>query len=296
MKGYRWKHLAVLLPATLGLAAWALVPGDLTISLRGPLGEFALGAGIAGGVVVTICLILWVQGANSAAMQTQTLAMEEQRRFLGNLDHQMRSPLTAIQGVLDCLDSAVSESADQAMLALARQQTERLKGIVVTLRQLNDLDKQPFNAAPVDVRELLQDAYDAVLPKARACQRELTFSPGAFPLSSLQGEEALLYQALSNLVDNATKFTQPGGKVEIRAFEDGGYVLIEVSDTGPGIPTAELSRIWEPLYRGEGARGMEGSGLGLPLVRAIIARHGGQVRVRSRVGQGSVFTMRLPLR
>ena len=92
------------------------------------------------------------------------------------------------------------------------------------------------------------------------------------------------------------KFTKLGDTVEIRAFEDGDRVVVEVADTGPGIPDTEVSHIWEELYRGQGARGIAGSGLGLALVRAIVERHGGRVGLRSREGQGTVFTIRLPMR
>jgi two-component system OmpR family sensor kinase len=84
--------------------------------------------------------------------------------------------------------------------------------------------------------------------------------------------------------------------VEVRAFEDGTFVAIEVADTGPGIPEDEEAQVWEELYRGQGARGVPGSGLGLALVRAIVERHGGGVSLRSRAGQGTVVTMRLPVK
>jgi two-component system OmpR family sensor kinase len=95
-------------------------------------------------------------------------------------------------------------------------------------------------------------------------------------------------------LDNAVKFTAPGDTIEIRAYEDSNQVVIEVADTGPGISEAEIEHVWEELYRGEQARGVPGSGLGLPLVRAIIQLHGGQIQLRSRPNQGTVFNIRLP--
>ena len=80
----------------------------------------------------------------------------------------------------------------------------------------------------------------------------------------------------------------------MRAFEDGSQVVIEVADTGPGIPQDEVVHVWEELYRGNGARGTQGSGLGLALVKAIVLRHDGTITLRSRQGEGTVFTMRLP--
>jgi two-component system OmpR family sensor kinase len=82
--------------------------------------------------------------------------------------------------------------------------------------------------------------------------------------------------------------------IELRAAEDDRAVVIEIADTGPGIPEGEIPLVWDELYRGEGTRGIPGSGLGLSLVRAIVARHGGQATIRSRPGQGTLLALRLP--
>jgi two-component system OmpR family sensor kinase len=110
------------------------------------------------------------------------------------------------------------------------------------------------------------------------------------------GDFDLLVLVAHNLLDNAIKFTRPGDTLEVRAFEDGASVVVEVADTGPGIPEDELPHVWEELYRGSSGRGVPGSGLGLALARAIILRHGGQLAMRSRAGQGTVVTVRLPLK
>jgi two-component system OmpR family sensor kinase len=99
-----------------------------------------------------------------------------------------------------------------------------------------------------------------------------------------------------NLVQNALKFTSEDEPVEVRALEDGRSVYVEVADSGAGIPSEDLPKIFEELYRGSNARGIEGSGLGLALVHRIVTLHGGQIIVRSRQGDshGTVFTIRLP--
>jgi two-component system OmpR family sensor kinase len=112
---------------------------------------------------------------------------------------------------------------------------------------------------------------------------------------TIHGDRDLLFLALYNLLDNALKFTRPGGTVEVRAFEDANFVVIEVADTGTGIPEDEIARVWEELYRGREARGVPGSGLGLALVRAVVERHAGQITMRSRVDQGTVVRVTLPV-
>jgi two-component system OmpR family sensor kinase len=124
----------------------------------------------------------------------------------------------------------------------------------------------------------------------------LTLRQVPWPVPEIPGDWDMLFLAVYNLVGNALKFTRPGDQIEVRAYEDGASVVIEVADTGPGIPEDELDRVWEELYRGHGARGIPGSGLGLALVRAIVERHGGSARIRSRVEQGTVVTLRLPAR
>jgi two-component system OmpR family sensor kinase len=147
------------------------------------------------------------------------------------------------------------------------------------------------------VTALLSEVVEVTRERPEASARELTLTvPQApWPLPTIDGDPDLLFLAVHNLLANAVKFTQPGDRIEIRALEDGTMVVVEVADTGPGIPEAEIPHVWEELYRGQGARGIPGSGLGLALVRAIVERHGGQVGLRSREGQGTVVNIRLPV-
>ena len=112
------------------------------------------------------------------------------------------------------------------------------------------------------------------------------------------GDRDLLELALYNLVENALKYSRQNDIIEIRAVEDGRRVQIEVADNGSGIPKDDLPRVFDELYRGSNAQGLEGSGLGLALVRRVIERHGGEISVRSRQGeqQGTVFRAVLPIR
>jgi signal transduction histidine kinase len=115
-----------------------------------------------------------------------------------------------------------------------------------------------------------------------------------WPVSDVWGDRDLLVLVFRNLLDNALKFSAPEGQVEVRVTEDGRMAIIEVVDTGPGVPPEEIPHIFEELYRGENARGVPGSGLGLRLVERIVELHDGAVQVRSKPERGTVFTVRLP--
>jgi two-component system OmpR family sensor kinase len=164
------------------------------------------------------------------------------------------------------------------------------------LRKLADLETRSLEHAAVDMTELLRENYELLKAKIPTAARNLNISvPQApWPLPSISGDRDLLFLAVHNLLDNALKYTREGDTIELRAYEDGSELVVEVADTGPGIPQDEQADVWNELFRGQGARGVAGSGLGLALVRSIVIRHGGSVNLRSRPGQGSVFTLRLP--
>jgi signal transduction histidine kinase len=108
------------------------------------------------------------------------------------------------------------------------------------------------------------------------------------------GDRARLEQVAANLIDNAIKYTAAGGRVDVAVRRDNGSAILEVRDTGVGIPADEISRIWDRLFRGDSSRTERGLGLGLSFVKAIVTAHGGTVDVSSEPGRGSTFTVRLP--
>ena len=134
------------------------------------------------------------------------------------------------------------------------------------------------------------------IPAYRGRNVNLFITKVPSPLPAVTGDRDLLSLAVYNLVENALKFTSAKDSVEVRALEDGKAIVVEVADSGAGIPSDDLSKIFEELYRGSNARTTEGSGLGLALVNRIISLHGGQIDVRSRQDgpRGTVFTVRLP--
>jgi len=299
-----WAWLAALLPVTVGLLVVALVAGGQLENHRIYVaGRLIFVAPLVGvlltGLIAVVLLIRWraEQRIRRAISQHQAQAAEERRRFLQRLDHELKNPLTAIRAGLANLAWLPSEEARQEVLDGVDAQALRLSRLASDLRKLAELEIHPLESAPVDVGELLREVVAVARERPEGSRRRLNLSvPQApWPLPAVEGDPDLLFLAVHNLVDNALKFTMPGDTVEIRAFEDGARLVIEVADTGPGIPEEEVPHVWDELYRGQGARGVPGSGLGLALVQAIAERHGGEVNLRSRTGQGTVFTLRLPV-
>jgi two-component system OmpR family sensor kinase len=291
--------LLLLLPGVLGLLLKiSLERGWLENSivyLRIDLGTLALFVGIFLSILLLIIWVIFVWQERQFSqdfLQVQASAAEERRQFLQRLDHELKNPLTAIQAGLVNLEEDRNESAIESIKA----QTQRLSRLVADLRKLAELETRPIERVPVNLAAILQESVAIVEEEPEAVDRSIALNlPQApWPLPEVQGDEDLLMLALLNLLGNAIKFSGPGARIEVRAFEDGEMVIVEIADTGPGIPEAEVPFVWQELYRGRGARGVPGSGLGLALVRAITERHGGQVTIRSRIRQGTVVTMKLP--
>ena len=221
------------------------------------------------------------------------------RRFIRRLDHEIKNPLTGLQAALVNMQEAAqpvdrTRAGDNARLAV-----ERLKRLLADLRKLADLEERAVESLPVDIPALLEESVEAVktLPTAQERNVSLLISRVPWPFPPVTGDRDLLSLVFYNLIENALKFTSRDDSVEIRALEDGKSIVVEVADSGPGIPPDELYRIFEELYRGINARGIEGSGLGLALARRIVSLHNGSMDVRSQQAdpRGTVFTVRLPV-
>lgn len=229
--------------------------------------------------------------------QLQQQSAEDRQRFLQRLDHELKNPLMAIRAGLANLTDPPLVQDWQATVGSVATQTMRLGRLSADLRKLADLETRPLEATAVDMNELLREVVSVVQERPAAMERRLNLllPQAPWPLPALHGDHDLLFLAIHNLLDNAVKFTQPDDTIELRAFEAEASVVIEVADTGPGVPEAEQLFVWQELYRGQTTRAIQGTGLGLALVRAVVQRHGGQTSLRSRVGQGTVFIVRLPI-
>lgn len=296
----RLHRLGVFLPFGLGtvIALLLIISGapNPLLYAQADLGIVIFFFGL--GVTLLLALILVVFDLVEKNRIDATIQFaEKRRRFLRRLDHELKNPLTAILAGLANLSIAETPEERAVTLDSVQTQVNRMRQLVADLRKLSELETRPLDLGPVEMTELLEEAFILAGDYPGAEERELAISiPRApWPLPTIYGDYDLLVLAIHNLLTNAIKFTQPGDTIEIRAFEDGSQVVIEVADTGPGIPEEEIAHVWQELYRGEGARGIQGSGLGLALVRAIVTRHEGDITLRSRSREGTVFTMRLPV-
>lgn len=258
------------------------------------------------GMFITGILLMFYQRSLRRGEQTQVLidsakyeAEQGRRRFLRRLDHELKNPLTGLRAALVNMQEAQAVTDRQRAVENAGHAVERLTRLLTDLRKLSDLGERPIELWQVDVPDLLQDVVDAAhsLPAYKGREVNLLIPKVPSPFPMITGDRDLLVLAIYNLVENALKFTAENDSVEIRVFEDGRAIIIEVADSGAGVPGEDVSKIFEELYRGSNARSTEGSGLGLALVHRIIALHGGRIEVRSSQEEprGTVFTVRLPV-
>ena len=259
---------------------------------------------IAGLGISAFFIAIWMGATSSEgnALRKIEEAVREaelgRRRFLRRLDHEMKNPLTGLRAALVNLQEARSKDERIRAGENAKRAQERLSALLTDLRKLADLEERQIERVRVDVPDLLDDVVEAArsIPayEGRNVNLFVTKVPSPFPC--VIGDRDLLVLAMYNLVENALKFTPPDESVEVRALEDGRSIYVEVADSGPGIPAEDIPKVFEELYRGSNARGIEGSGLGLALVHRIVTLHGGGIIVRSRQEnpRGTVFTVKLP--
>jgi two-component system, OmpR family, phosphate regulon sensor histidine kinase PhoR len=221
------------------------------------------------------------------------------RDFVANVSHELRTPLTAIQGYAETLLEGGLEDAEnnRKFVEIIRAHATRLSNIASDLLRLSELETDRATREPerISVRAAIETALRTIEPESHLRGIKVTCGPLEAP--EIMAEKGRLEQVLVNLLDNAVKFNRPGGEVhvEVRQAPEGETHVV-VSDTGIGIPSTDLSRIFERFYRVDKTRSREmgGTGLGLSIVKHIVDRMNGTVRVESQLGKGSTFTIVLP--
>lgn len=298
--------IVTALPLALGLFATVYVQNFLDPI---PILAFRMDIGVAAlifGIILTLVLGAYFFGDESRGWfargemdEVRRETEESRRQFIRRLDHEIKNPLTGLQAALVNMSETSADADRQRAGQNASHALDRLKRLLADLRKLAELEERPLERLPVDIPALLEEVTEAIqsLPIAQERKVNLLIARVPWPFPPVTGDRDLLSLVFYNLLENALKFTTREDSVEVRALEDGRAIVVEVADSGAGIPPAELPKIFEELYRGVSARGIEGSGLGLALTRRIAILHEGTLEVRSRQDnpRGTVFTVRLPV-
>ncbi|HEY8722563.1 MAG TPA: ATP-binding protein [Gaiellaceae bacterium] len=220
--------------------------------------------------------------------------------FVATVSHELRTPLTSMMGFLEMIregEAGELNDEQQRFLAIVYRSSERLQRLVGDLLFVARLDANglqlQFGDAQLD--EIVRDAVESSGALARS--REVSLVAEVDPMPPVSGDKERLSQLVGNLISNALKFTPAGGSVIARAFVDGGRAVVEIADTGIGIPPAEQSRLFQRFFRSSTAteQAIPGTGLGLVISRAIAEAHGGTIDVTSVPGEGTTFRVELPL-
>lgn len=216
-----------------------------------------------------------------SVQQVRSETLAEHRRFLSRLDHELKNPLTALRAGLKTLVLTPLNEQQGQIVETMETETLRLSRLVSDLRKLAELETEPLNLQPVSLQEFVNNVLLVERERFEAGQRALTTHIRS-SRETWTVDEDLLSLATHNLLDNAFKYSRPGDQVEL-SIEVNEELIVRVTDTGDGIPPAALPHVWEELYRGQQIEKIPGSGTGLALVKAIVERHQGSVKVESIV-------------
>jgi signal transduction histidine kinase len=239
--------------------------------------------------------------AQLAAQNERLLELDRLKdEFVATASHELRTPLTSLSGYLEMsLDPAEGplSPARESHLRIVQRNAARLAVLVDQLLFLARADSHPLDLdrQPVDLFEILNEAGETARPAASA--KNIALVVTGEPLPETLADRSQLLRVVDNLVANAVKFTQEGGTVRLAARRDGDAVVVEVADTGLGIPPAEQPELFNRFYRGSSAieKAIPGSGLGLAISQVIAEAHGGAIKLDSTPGAGSTFRLALPL-
>ena len=224
---------------------------------------------------------------------------EIRRDFVANVSHELRTPLTAIRGYVEALQDEPVDAADrQRFLEIIARHADRMERLATDLLRLARLEagQDPPEIVRLAIRDIFSEVASDLQPRIQEKGQEIAFDVDA-SMDAVAADPLQLQEAIENLVENAVIYSPPRSRITLGARRHDRRVLITVTDEGPGIPPAALTRVFERFYRVDTARSREsgGTGLGLAIVKHIVERMEGAVRAENRPGGGAIFTIELPL-
>lgn len=239
------------------------------------------------------------EALDAAAATAARHERENHQRFLARLDHELKNPLTAIRATAVAAQAVSADAStptphlDDAWRTVDAQ-AQKLSTLVRDLRKLADLETRPLDREPVDLESLVAEAIRALEQQHPQTRGRITFAVTRvpWPMPVLNADVDLLSLVIDNVLGNAAKYSS-AGPIEVRLREENGGAVLEVADSGRGVPAADLPTVFDELARAQNARDISGSGIGLTLVATVVRRHGGDVSIRSIEGAGTVVTIRL---
>jgi len=228
-------------------------------------------------------------------------SQKSQRDFVANVSHELKTPLTSIQGFAQAIldDTAGTPEARKQAAQIIYDESGRMHRMALDLLDLARLEAgtADLQMSDVDMKALLQGIVDKFTPQAQKANVALQLDVSS-DLPTVTGDGDRLAQVFTNLVDNALKFTPPNGTITLSTKKVAGEMEASVTDTGIGVESEALPHLFDRFYQADPSRAggeKHGAGLGLAIVKEIVEAHGGKIGVRSRVGQGTTFEIRLPL-
>jgi len=223
---------------------------------------------------------------------TETLKTD----FFSNVSHEIKTPLAVIQNTATLLDNGTLTTEQAEHVAAIRRYSRRLTDLIINILKLNKLEKQAIQPAAEPYDLCAQLAECALLFEDRWEEKNIEFKAELEDQAIIVADASLLELVWNNLLSNAMKFTEPGGTIILRQTSTAEWVDVSVLDTGCGMDTTTLEHIFDKFYQGDTSRSTEGNGLGLALVLRILRIVGGDISVVSRPGEGSTFTVKLPIK
>ncbi|MBN2002525.1 MAG: GAF domain-containing sensor histidine kinase [Anaerolineae bacterium] len=236
--------------------------------------------------------------ASIAAVAVENARLFEQSDWVSEVIHEIRTPLTAILSYAELLQRPDLNDAMRGKFAdIIQQETERVNELATTFLDLARLESGRVQMAQdsLEIPKIVELSTNVIKPSAEGKSRHVTVEiPDVLPQTI--GDAQRIHQVLLNLLSNAVKYSDPGDTITVKAYTENQQIVIEVTDTGPGIPAEQISKLFRKFSRLPGGESKAtGTGLGLVVARQIVEAHQGQIGVRSEVGRGSTFYFTLPI-